>query len=117
MLHPSYLDLINAVNRDVEPGKPPIVQSRYSIVLAASKRARQLIDGEEPMVAIGGLADKPLSLAVREIYEGKVKIIGEGDEEEKKYEEEAGGSLSDYEQPDDPDLSEQLLQDQQPLDD
>lgn len=40
MLHPSYTDLINAVNSDVEPGEQPVVQSRYSIVLAASKRAR-----------------------------------------------------------------------------
>ena len=40
MLHPSYTDLIEAVNSDVEPGEQPVVQSRYSIVIAASKRAR-----------------------------------------------------------------------------
>ena len=38
MLHPSYTDLINAVNSEVEPGEQPVVQSRYSIVLATSKR-------------------------------------------------------------------------------
>ena len=43
MLHPSYSDLINAVNSDVEPGEQPVVQSRYSIVIATAKRARQLI--------------------------------------------------------------------------
>ena len=43
MLHPSYTDLINAVNSEVEPGEQPVVQSRYSIVLATSKRARQII--------------------------------------------------------------------------
>ncbi len=48
MLHPSYTDLINAVNSEVELGEQPVVQSRYSIVVATSKRARQLIDGEEP---------------------------------------------------------------------
>ena len=32
MLHPSYNELINAVNKDVEQGEPPVVQSRYSIV-------------------------------------------------------------------------------------
>ena len=36
MLHPSYTDLINAVNSEVEPGEQPVVQSRYSIVLATS---------------------------------------------------------------------------------
>ena len=48
MLHPSYNELINAVNKDVEQGEPPVVQSRYSIVIATAKRARQLIsqDGE-----------------------------------------------------------------------
>ena len=51
MLHPSYTDLINVVNSDIEPGEQPVVQSRYSIVIAASKRARQLIAGDEPLVA------------------------------------------------------------------
>ena len=41
MLHPSYTDLIEAVNSGVEPGEQPVVQSRYSIVIAAAKRARQ----------------------------------------------------------------------------
>ena len=50
MLHPSYSDLINAVNSDVEPGEQPVVQSRYSIVIATAKRARQLIAGEEACV-------------------------------------------------------------------
>ena len=49
MLHPSYADLINVVNSDVEPGEQPVVQSRYSIVIATAKRARQLIAGEDPM--------------------------------------------------------------------
>ena len=52
MLHPSYTDLIEAVNSDVEPGEQPVVQSRYSIVIAASKRARQLIAGDKPLVAV-----------------------------------------------------------------
>ena len=71
MLHPSYTDLIEAVNSDVEPGEQPVVQSRYSIVIAASKRARQLIAG-----------DKPLSTAVQELYEQKVKILTEDEEPE-----------------------------------
>ena len=50
MLHPSYTDLIDVVNSDIEPGEQPVVQSRYSIVIAASRRARQIIGGEDPMV-------------------------------------------------------------------
>ncbi len=60
MLHPSYADLMEVVNSDVEPGEQPVVQSRYSIVLATAKRARQIIAGEEPLVPQRGT--KPLSL-------------------------------------------------------
>ena len=81
MLHPSYTDLINAVNSEVEPGEQPVVQSRYSIVLATSKRARQIIGGAEPLIAKSA-GKKPLSIAVQELYEGKVKILGENDEDE-----------------------------------
>ena len=45
MLHPSYTDLMDVVNSEVEPGEQPVVQSRYSIVIATSKRARQLNSG------------------------------------------------------------------------
>ena len=78
MLHPSYTDLINAVNSGVEPGEEPAVQSRYSIVIATAKRARQLIAGEEPMVP-HAYNKKPLSVAVEELYESKVKILSEED--------------------------------------
>ena len=50
MLHPSYTDLMKVVNQDVEEGATKIVNSRYSIVMATSKRARQLIAGELPLV-------------------------------------------------------------------
>ncbi|MCD8083914.1 MAG: DNA-directed RNA polymerase subunit omega [Clostridiales bacterium] len=81
MLHPSYQDLIQKVNSEVEPGEQPVVQSRYSIVLATAKRARQLIDGDEAMVP-GGRGKKPLSLAVQELYEGKVKILSDSSEDD-----------------------------------
>ncbi len=77
MLRPSYSDLIEAVNSEIEPGEQPVVQSRYSIVIAAS-RARQLIDGAEPMVG-GSYGKKSLSVAVDELYKGKVKIFSEED--------------------------------------
>ncbi len=78
MIHPSYSDLMAVVNSEVEPGEQPVVQSRYSIVLATAKRARQIIAGETPLV--NGEGKKPLSVAVDELYQSKVKIVG--DEEE-----------------------------------
>lgn len=71
---------MNVVNADVEPGEEPVVNSRYSIVLATAKRARQLINGAEPMVT--PTCNKPLSIAVAELNEGQVKILTEGEAEE-----------------------------------
>ena len=85
MLHPSYSDLINAVNSNVEPGEQPVVQSRYSIVIAAAKRARQIVDGSEPLVA-GATGKKALSTAVQELYEQKVSILAEETVEEQEAE-------------------------------
>lgn len=79
MIHPSYTDLMKVVNSEVEPGEQPVVQSRYSIVLATAKRARQIIAGSEPLVDVPN--KKPLSLAVEELYSGKVKIVGDEEEE------------------------------------
>ena len=81
MLHPSYSDLINVVNSDVEPGEHPIIQSRYSIVIATAKRARQLIAGDLPLVDAKEV-EKPLSIAIEELNEGKLKIMAENAEEE-----------------------------------
>ena len=75
MLHPSYSDLMKVVNSEVEPGEAPVVNSRYSIVMATSKRARQIIAGDEPLVA--GNLDKPLSLAVEELNQSKIKILSD----------------------------------------
>jgi len=79
MLHPSYVDLMNAVNSDAEQnGEAPVVNSRYSIVMAASKRARQLVAGAEPLVDHPD--SKALSTAIDEIYSGKVKILSNDNE-------------------------------------
>ena len=79
MLHPSYTDLIEAVNKDVEENEAQAVNSRYSIVMAAAKRAREIIDGSEPMVAVKAV-DKPLSVAIDEMSQSKIKISGEDEE-------------------------------------
>ena len=80
MLHPSYTDLINAVNSGAaESGDEPVVQSRYSIVIATAKRARQIIAADEQMIA-KAYNKKPLSIAVEELYEQKVKILPEDED-------------------------------------
>ena len=76
MLHPSYSDLMKVVNQNVEEGATKIVNSRYSIVLATANRARQLIDGELALVATKG-GSKPLSTAIDELNNGKIKIVAE----------------------------------------
>ena len=78
MLHPSYSDLMKVVNSDVEPGETKVVNSRYSIVMATAKRARQIVNGDEALV--DGDSEKPLSVAIEELNQGMIKIIG--DEEE-----------------------------------
>ena len=63
MLHPSYTDLMKVVNKDVEEGETKIVNSRYSIVMATAKRAREIIDGNMPLVPVKS-GEKPLSVAI-----------------------------------------------------
>ncbi|MCC5911965.1 MAG: DNA-directed RNA polymerase subunit omega [Clostridiaceae bacterium] len=66
MLYPSTKDLMKKVD------------SRYTLVIAASKRARQLIDGHEPMVKAP--LPKPVSIATVEILEDLVTYTrGEAD--------------------------------------
>ena len=79
MIHPSYSELIEAINTNNEDDDEALVlNSRYSL---ASKRARQLIAGAEPLVP-GAAGKKPLSVAIDELYKGKVKILPGQEEEE-----------------------------------
>ena len=78
MLHPSYTDLMKVVNKDVEEGETKVVNSRYSIVMATAKRARAIIDGYMPLVNMKG-NEKPLSVAIDELNQAKIKVDGEED--------------------------------------
>lgn len=91
MIHPSYSELIEAINANSEDDdNTMMLNSRYSLVLATSKRARQIIAGAEPLVT-GTPVNKPLSIAIDELYKGKVKIVAEEEaaEEESAAEETA----------------------------
>ncbi|MBR2528995.1 MAG: DNA-directed RNA polymerase subunit omega [Blautia sp.] len=75
MIHPSYTELIEAINANKDEGEEDaVLNSRYSLVLATSRRARQLIAGSAPLIP--RMEDrKPLSVAIDELYQGKVKIL------------------------------------------
>lgn len=70
MLRPSYTDLLEVINQDTDD---ITLGSRYTIVIAAAKRARQLVDHADPLVDKIKV-DKPVSIAVRELYEGRIKV-------------------------------------------
>lgn len=91
MIHPSYVELMKVVNEGTDVGEEPVVNSRYSIVCATAKRARQIIDGKEPLIDYHE-KDKPLSIAVKELYEGELRILNDDEaaemaEQEKKVKE------------------------------
>lgn len=93
MLHPSYADLIQVVNSEVEEGEDPVVTSRYSIVMATAKRARQIIAGDDELV--DGKGKKPLSVAVEELNQGMIKILN--DEKEGTVEKEEFEAAGEFE--------------------
>ncbi|ONI44332.1 DNA-directed RNA polymerase subunit omega [Candidatus Epulonipiscioides gigas] len=87
MLEPSYSQLMEKINHDAGE---QLITSRYSIIIATAKRARQIIDliNQE---AAGDLRDKrqieeaiefrhklkttkSTSIAVAELYKGDIKI-------------------------------------------
>lgn len=70
LFEPTYGQIIEKIN---EENGETTVTSRYSVVIAASKRARQLVDGAKPLINVPE-DEKPLSIAVDEIYDGDVMI-------------------------------------------
>ena len=72
MLRPTYNDLIDSMNKNREEGELE-VQSRYSVVIASAKRARQIIDGDAPLVKAEE-GRKPLSVAIAEISKNLVNV-------------------------------------------
>ena len=72
MLHPSYTELMKIINQDSEDDTP-VINSRYSIVMATAKRARQIV-ANEAHGALSG-SKKPLSEAVSELEDGLIRIV------------------------------------------
>lgn len=61
MLRPTMSDLVKKTD------------SRYSLVIAVAKRARQLTDGAEALAEAS--SDKKVSVAINEIDQGVVEIF------------------------------------------
>lgn len=73
MLYPSINDLRKKVD------------SKYTLVIMTSKRARRIIDGSEPMVPV--TIDKPVTIAVKEISEDLITYTRDDSELKEKIEE------------------------------
>ena len=70
MLRPSYSELMETINTNELMSSK--ITSRYTIVLAAAKRARQIIDGANPLTYAP--TDRAVSIAVKEMIEGKLLL-------------------------------------------
>jgi len=82
MLRPSYSELMDIINtNELVDSK---ITSRYTIVLAAAKRARQITSGANPLTYAP--TDRAVSIAVKEMGEGKLTIKVEEDALEGSYE-------------------------------
>ncbi len=89
IVHPSYVEMMQKVNESSETPDEVIVNSRYSIVMATSKRARQIIAAEKN----DDVAKKALSMAVDEIMDDKVHILQEESDNYENYESDEDGKV------------------------
>ncbi len=69
MLYPSIDELLTTVD------------SKYTLVVAASRRARKLNEGEEPMLA-STVNKKNVGIGLEEIYTGKLRCYHEAKSQE-----------------------------------
>jgi DNA-directed RNA polymerase subunit omega len=53
------------------------VESKYTLVVAVSKRARQLVEGQPKLTKT--TSNKPVTIAINEIAEGKLTYVRNSD--------------------------------------
>ena len=75
MLKPSYSELMQKLNDDIDLNNQ--ITSRYTIVIAAAKRARQIINNAH-LYSDPGITDKAVSIAINEMSNGKIKLYPDG---------------------------------------
>ena len=86
MIHPSYSELMTKINAN-GTAEDPVVKSRYSIVMGTAKRARQMVDNG--YMEQEDHSRKPLSIAVEELDEGRIRILSDEEYARIKAEKEA----------------------------
>ena len=79
MIHPSYTELLDVLSGQEDLDNSML--SRYTIIIAAAKRARLIVDGSESLIS-NIKVDKPVSIAVNELYDSKIKIFAHNPDEE-----------------------------------
>ncbi len=70
MLKPSYSELMKTINEERE--LEDMISSRYIVVIAVAKRAREIVSGKTPLVNIP--IEKHVSIAVEELNQKKIVI-------------------------------------------
>lgn len=75
MSQQTYNDLIDAAKNTnaIQDDTDKLVESRYAAVIASAKRARQIIDGADPVLP-NAEGRKPLAIAVEELARNLVTI-------------------------------------------
>ena len=76
MFEPSADKLIDIANESILNEKEK-VKSKYTIIMATAKRARQLIDDKDERVEEG---ENPLTVAIKEFENKEVKITKENED-------------------------------------
>ena len=71
MFEPSVQKLIDEVNESIL-NKNEKIKSKYTVIIAAAKRARQLVDDKDERVENG---KNSLTIAIEEIENRLVKVI------------------------------------------
>lgn len=61
MLNPSLIDLLKGG------------ESKYSLVMVISKRARQIVDNSKPLIDTN--SSKPVTIALEELLENKLEFV------------------------------------------
>lgn len=74
MLHPSYVELIDHVNNVNKEKGEPLINSRYTLVMAVARRARDLVNGSPKMI-VNDNGGRMLAQAVAEMEAEKLGIV------------------------------------------
>lgn len=102
MIYPSINDLMKRAD------------SRYTLVVEAAKRARQLVDGSPKLSKVN--SEKEVTIAINEIAEGKITYV-RTNKEKAAVAEDKDKAIEETETPKDETTIDETLEDKTPQDD